>query len=149
MSELKRIADWNTRVGVVMERRELTDESVESQLEFINEEHRELTDAFEDGDLVEVLDACGDLLVVVSGLIHRLGYDPDTILKEINDSNYTKFVKTTSEAVSSVHSYENDKRYTNVRVDEYGVVWGTVRATGATKVLKGINYKPPRLDRLV
>lgn len=148
MSELQRVANWNTRAGVDSEFRDLEDESIQSQLTFIEEEHNELSDAMDDNDLREVLDACGDLLVVVSGLIHRLGYSPDEVLKLINDSNYSKFVSTPEEAELTLEKYASDPRYKDVYVNEHGVVKGTVVETGSLKILKGINYREPLLESL-
>jgi len=41
-------------------------------------------------DLVEVADACGDLMVVIVGMMSLCGISDDNILREINDNNLLK-----------------------------------------------------------
>jgi hypothetical protein len=77
--------------------------------------------------------------------LYTMGHNPAKVLKIVNDSNFSKFVDVTDddEVWSTIKSYEKDDRYTNVRVNENGVVLGTVVATGSKKVLKGAKYTPP------
>jgi hypothetical protein len=77
--------------------------------------------------------------------IYTMGHNPAKVLKIVNDSNFSKFVDVTDddEVWSTIKSYEKDDRYTDVRVNESGVVLGTVVATGSKKVLKGAKYTPP------
>jgi uncharacterized protein YabN with tetrapyrrole methylase and pyrophosphatase domain len=149
LTELERVAQWNERAGVEKKYREITDSEILDQKSFIQEEYRELMeDGFDMNNRREVVDACGDLLVVVAGMLYRLGYNPERVLQLINDSNYSKFVYISSDAHATMEKYSSDPRYDNVSVDDKGVVRGTVIETGSNKILKGINYEPPALDKL-
>jgi predicted HAD superfamily Cof-like phosphohydrolase len=152
-TELERIAEFNEIGGYTKEERSLTHKDILSQLSFISEEYKELTDAFDEEDLVEVLDACADLIVTAAGMIHRLGFDADEVVKEINDSNMSKFCYTLEDAVASVKAYSDDHRYSNVsyvRVKEgVFVIKGDVVGGKAGKILKGVNYKKPDIESLL
>jgi predicted HAD superfamily Cof-like phosphohydrolase len=64
----------------------------ELRYNLINEELQELSLAFIEGDLVEVADAIGDLLVVVLGTAVACGINISPIFDEIHRSNMTKFI---------------------------------------------------------
>lgn len=56
----------------------------------IYEENNELMDAMQQGDLVGIADALGDLLYVVNGAGVAYGIDLEPIFNEIHRSNMTK-----------------------------------------------------------
>lgn len=148
LQELDRICLFNNLAGVEPEDRNINHPLIEDQLSFIEEEFKELFDAVSDNDRKEVVDALGDLLVVVGGALHRLGYDPKVVLRIVNDSNMSKFLDRDSphflkDCILTLEKYSSDDRYKNVYVDEEGVVYGIVKATGNKKILKGINYQEP------
>jgi predicted HAD superfamily Cof-like phosphohydrolase len=87
----------------------------------IEEEHKELKQALEDNDNVEVLDALIDILVVTVGAIHSAGFDAEGAWKEVMHSNFAKIDKQT----------------------------GKVRKREDGKVLKPEGWEPPRLARYV
>ncbi len=60
------------------------------RLALIEEEVRELREAAEAGDLVEVADALADIVYVAYGTAHVYGVDLDAVLTEVHDSNMTK-----------------------------------------------------------
>lgn len=79
-------------------------------------EHLEWMD---DASKAELLDSLCDQIVTAVGVAHMLGMDIEGALKEVNDSNHSKF--------------EDGKAV----FDENG------------KITKGVNYKRPNLERFV
>ena len=60
------------------------------RLELILEEFKELVDATQKSDIIEVADALTDLLYVIYGAGHAFGLDLDTCFKEVHASNMSK-----------------------------------------------------------
>ena len=65
---------------------------IELYMELIREEFEELKEGHRNKDVVEVADACGDLIWVIMGLCNSLGIDMDPVWKEITNSNMSKTV---------------------------------------------------------
>lgn len=65
---------------------------VKLYMELIREEFEELKEGHENKDVVEVADACGDLIWVILGLCNSLGIDIAPVWKEITNSNMSKTV---------------------------------------------------------
>lgn len=87
-------------------------------LKLIEEEADELSVAIEKHDKVETLDALIDILVVTIGAIHSMGADAEGAWKEVMGTNFAKIDKLT----------------------------GKVRKREDGKVLKPINWQPPKLE---
>ena len=90
------------------------------RLDLIKEELRELTDAMNNKDLLEVADALTDILYVTYGAGHAFGIDLDKCFDEVQNSNMSKLD-------------EDGKPIYN----EHG------------KVMKGPNYFKPDLSKFV
>jgi len=73
----------------------------------------------EDCDRKELLDSLCDQIVTAVGVAHMLGMDIEGALKEVNDSNHSKF--------------EDGKAV----FDDNG------------KITKGVNYRAPKLDKFI
>jgi len=58
----------------------------------VSEEFNELSIAFKNKDIVEIADACADLIWVNEGLMYSLGIDPQVVWDEITKSNNSKTV---------------------------------------------------------
>lgn len=56
----------------------------------IREEHSELQNAMDDGDLVGIIDGACDLQYVVDGLWNKIGVNKPPFLREVHRSNMTK-----------------------------------------------------------
>jgi NTP pyrophosphatase (non-canonical NTP hydrolase) len=81
-----------------------------NQVKLIEEETKELLEAIEAEDIVEVVDAVGDILFVVLGLqqkLENLGINVDEACKRIAENNLSKFPAYDSIAETTVTTYEN------------------------------------------
>ena len=117
-------------------------------MDLIREEMRELEEAVEQKNIVEVRDALADILYVVYGMQDTLGIDGDNDYSIVHNSNMSKFCVSEEEATKTVHSYQErynkgevpyDSPYTHFLKNQNKWVVKN-RSTG--KVLKSINYTP-------
>ena len=60
------------------------------RIDLIKEELKELTDAMQDENLLEVADALTDILYVTYGAGHAFGIDLDKCFEEVQNSNMSK-----------------------------------------------------------
>lgn len=90
-------------------------------LSLIKEEYKELSEAINNNDQVETLDALIDILVVTIGTIHSAGYDAEGAWKEVMATNFAKIDKET----------------------------GKVRKREDGKVLKPVGWMPPELGQFL
>ena len=90
------------------------------RISLIQEELSELKEAMDNKDLLEVADALTDLLYVTYGAGHAFGIDLDKCFDEVQNSNMSKLG-------------EDGKPIYN----EFG------------KVMKGPNYSPPDLKKII
>ena len=93
---------------------------IDLRKKLIEEEFQELKDAIKDNDIVEVADALTDILVVTYGAGVAFGIDLDKCFEEVHRSNMSKL------------SQEGKPIY-----NEFG------------KVMKGPNYSPPDLKKII
>jgi phosphoribosyl-ATP pyrophosphohydrolase len=89
----------------------------------ILEEFTELADAWNADDRVEIIDACIDLIYVITGLMHAMKLQPQEFWDEVQRSNMSKFFK------------EQNGSYTCLR-------------RGDGKILKPPSYSPPNLKKV-
>ena len=134
----------------------------------IKEETKELSDAFENNDLVEYIDALADIVVVCYGALHAVGVSGDCVLDEVLSSNMTKFHKSKEEAIKTQKHYERLGIETEIVVktyikepensDEAQVYYSVVCAkdtyVGTTfypkgKLLKPTSYVPPNIRKFL
>ena len=87
----------------------------------IDEERKELQEAIDACDSVEIVDALTDILVVTIGALHSMGADADGAWKEVMRTNFAKIDKET----------------------------GKVRKREDGKVLKPLGWTPPELNKFV
>jgi predicted HAD superfamily Cof-like phosphohydrolase len=115
-------------------------ERCDLRISLISEELKELQDAIDNNDLVEVADACGDLMVVLCGSILEFGLSDkfNEIFDNIHNSNMSKACNTEKEAIDTIKFY-NDKDGTKAHYINDGGKWLIYR-TEDNKVLKNINY---------
>ena len=121
---------------------------IKFRLDLIDEEVKELHQAVKDKNMLEVIDALGDILYVVYGAGGSLGIDLDAAFDVIHKSNMSKFCKTKEEAKDTVNSYVEKfvKGESPYDSPSYKLVNGLYvvynKSTG--KVLKNINYIPAK-----
>src|SRR5210317_518183 len=86
MVDVKR---WLEEVGQTTD----TDNEAQRNLyaKLINEEYGEFMTAFIDGDDVEQLDACADMIWVIIGYALSRGWDIEGAWQEVTRSNFSKF----------------------------------------------------------
>lgn len=128
---------------------------VNGALALIREEVRELEDAIQDENMVEVLDALGDILVVTYGMAYRLGYNADEVYDKIHKSNMSKFCMSEDEAQQTVAKYHDEYKagispyatpaYRQSKDKTRWIVYN--QDTG--KILKNMNYKAVDLTSVV
>ncbi len=157
MSEFKRATEWDKMCGNVPTTQDLTDMYTQRSMDLVKEEYDdELIPYYEEGNVKEVLDAIGDSFKVLSQLAYSLQVDPEELFKEVNDSNYSKFCDTLEDAKKSVESYDDDTRYHSVYYELvgsqyviFGYKHGEVAGEVQPKVLKGIHYREPDIQKFV
>ncbi|HMP29027.1 MAG TPA: nucleoside triphosphate pyrophosphohydrolase family protein [Saprospiraceae bacterium] len=104
------------------------------------EELKELEEAIENNDLIEVADALADLQYVLSGAILEFGLAKNfsQLFSEVHRSNMSKTCKTYEEAKATQQFYLEQKNTESI-VEEKNGEYLVLRSTDK-KVLKSINY---------
>jgi predicted HAD superfamily Cof-like phosphohydrolase len=71
---------------------EILKKDYQLRYELMKEENEEYLEAAENGDLVEIADACGDMLYILCGTLlkHGLQHKIEEVFKEIQSSNMSK-----------------------------------------------------------
>ena len=128
---------------------------VAGALALIREEVRELEEAVQAEDMVEVLDALGDILVVAYGMAFRLGYNADEVYDLIHKSNMSKFCSTEEEAQATVAKYRTEfeagtspyatPAYRQSKDKSRWIVYNQ----DSGKILKNMNYRAVDLSAVV
>lgn len=149
---LQPVIDFNNISGNESVERSLLDSLPQLYRDLVEEEYIEMQEAFELMNLKEVVDSAGDLITVCAGLLHSLGYNPNDVMKAINESNHSKFCYNETDAIKSVEQYEGDDRYVNVHYRKVGnvyVVYGQKAGGDGWKILKGVDYHEPDFSQIV
>ena len=128
---------------------------VNGALALIREEVRELEKAAQAEDMVEVLDALGDILVVTYGMAYRLGYNADEVYDMIHKSNMSKFCSSEDEAQQTVEKYRREYEagsspyatpaYRQSKDKSRWIVYNQ----DTDKIIKNINYRAVDLTCVV
>ena len=119
------------------------------RINLIEEELRELKEAIEDNDLVEVADAFCDIQYVLSGAILEFGLKNKfkTLFDEVQRSNMSKTCKNMEEAIATQEYYEKEKGMKS-RIEERNGEFLVYRIEDG-KVLKSVNYSPADIKGLL
>merc|ERR1712032_495020 len=130
--------------------------TVDLRLKLIKEEVKELADAIKAKDMIETIDALGDILYVVYGAGGAFGINLDQAFDLIHKSNMTKLCKTEEEARETVEWYK--KNYTPggkypydtpaYRLSPDGKYYVPYNASTG-KILKSVNYSPVKFDSIL
>lgn len=119
------------------------------RIELLAEELKELEEAVNNQDLVEVADALCDLQYVLAGAVLEFGLGDrfKTLFDEVHRSNMSKACKTEEEANATIKHYKD-----NANVDAYFKELDSlylVYRQNDNKTLKSINYSPADLKSLI
>jgi predicted HAD superfamily Cof-like phosphohydrolase len=119
------------------------------RVELIAEELKELEQAIQDKDLVEVADALCDIQYVLAGAVLEFGLGEKfkTLFDEVQRSNMSKACKTMEEAEATVKHYKENKN-TDSYIREVDGLYLVFRKED-NKTLKSINYSPANLADIV
>lgn len=127
----------------------ISEERASLRLNLLKEELKELTEAIDDGDLVEIADAFCDLQYVLSGAIleYGMGHKFKALFDEVHRSNMSKTCHTEAEAEKTIRHYidrKNEEGYFIKKNDTY-----VVYRKSDKKVLKSVNYSEANLKSVL
>lgn len=124
-------------------------ERCELRISLIEEELKELKEAIQEGDLVEVVDAFCDIQYVLSGAILEFGVGEKfkELFEEVQRSNMSKACATREEAEQTQQKYLEEKG-TESYVKEVNGEFLVYRKSDS-KVLKSVNYSPANLKEIL
>ncbi len=119
------------------------------RINLIEEELRELKEAIEANDLVEVADAFCDIQYVLSGAILEFGLADQfkKLFDEVQRSNMSKTCKTMDEALAT-QKYYREAKGTISHIEESNGEYLVYR-TEDGKVLKSVHYSPADIEGLI
>ena len=119
------------------------------RIALLAEELRELQEAVDDNNLVEVADALCDLQYVLAGAILEFGLGEKfkELFDEVHRSNMSKACKTVEEAEQTIAYYKNKDNTESYHKEIDGLF--LVYRTGDNKTLKSINYSPADLKGIL
>ncbi|MDB4927126.1 nucleoside triphosphate pyrophosphohydrolase family protein [Mucilaginibacter sp.] len=119
------------------------------RIELLAEELKELQQAVNDNDLVEIADALCDLQYVLSGAVLEFGLGEKfkELFDEVHRSNMSKACKTIEEANATIDYYKS-KGNTESYFKEIDGLYLVYR-TPDDKTLKSVNYSPADLRAIL
>lgn len=119
------------------------------RVELISEELKELQEAIDNNDLVEVADALCDIQYVLSGAVLEFGLGEKfkELFDEVQRSNMSKTCKSLEEAEATMKHYKA-KDGVDSYVKQEGDQYLVYRSTD-NKTLKSINYSPADLKSIL
>lgn len=119
------------------------------RIALLAEELKELQQAVDDNNLVEVADALCDLQYVLAGAILEFGLGEKfkDLFDEVHRSNMSKACKTIEEAEQTMEHYKNSDS-TKAYHKEIDGLFLVYRA-GDHKTLKSVNYSPADLKGIL
>lgn len=118
------------------------------RVSLIAEELKELEEAIQNKDIVEVADALCDIQYVLSGAILEFGLKDEfnALFEEVQRSNMSKACKTEEEAIATQEHYKTKGVQSYYKeVDGLYLVY----REGDHKTLKSVNYSPADLHRIL
>jgi predicted HAD superfamily Cof-like phosphohydrolase len=124
-------------------------ERCDLRISLISEELDEMKEAIEKGDVIEVADSLGDLMVVLCGSILEFGMGEkfEKIFENIHNSNMSKACNSQQEAIETLLHYKK-KDGTEGYYKEVDGKWLVYRKED-DKVLKSVNYSPANLVDII
>ncbi|MEO9474667.1 MAG: nucleoside triphosphate pyrophosphohydrolase family protein [Cyclobacteriaceae bacterium] len=119
------------------------------RVDLIVEELKELQEAIQDNDMVEVADALCDIQYVLSGAVLEFGLGDKFVelFNEVQRSNMSKACSSQQEAEETIAFYKKEKDTEAYFKEEDGKF--LVYRKGDDKTLKSINYSPALLEPII
>jgi hypothetical protein len=119
------------------------------RIDLIAEELKELQEAVDNDDLVEVADALCDLQYVLAGAVLEFGLGGKfkAMFDEVHRSNMSKACKTIEEAEATIAFYKQKDNVDAYYKEIEGLF--LVYRKGDDKTLKSINYSPADIKSLL
>src|SRR3984885_14712127 len=119
------------------------------RIALLAEELKELQQAVNDNNLVEVADALCDLQYVLAGAILEFGLGEKfkELFDEVHRSNMSKACKTTEEANLTIDHYKNTANTESYYKEADGLY--LVYRLADNKTLKSVNYSPADLAAIL
>ena len=119
------------------------------RIALLAEELKELQEAVENDDLVEVADALCDLQYVLAGAIHEFGLGGKfkILFDEVHRSNMSKACKSEEEANATIQHYRTNHQCDAYHKEEDALF--LVYRKNDHKTLKSINYSPADLKSML
>lgn len=126
-----------------------SEERCKLRVSLIAEELKELEEAIEADDLVEIADALCDIQYVLAGAVLEFGMGEKfkTLFEEVQRSNMSKACQTEGEALETVRYY-HDNKGTDAYYEERDGKFLVYRKEDK-KTLKSVNYSPADLKSLL
>jgi predicted HAD superfamily Cof-like phosphohydrolase len=124
-------------------------ERCELRISLLAEELKELQQAVDDNNLVEVADALCDIQYVLAGAILEFGLGEKfkELFDEVHRSNMSKACKTVEEANLTIDHYKNTANTDSYHKEVDGLF--LVYRTADNKTLKSVNYSPAGLKKIL
>ncbi len=115
----------------------------------LTEELKELQEAIENKDIIEVADALCDLQYVLTGAVLEFGLGEKfkLLFDEVQRSNMSKICHNLEEAEATVQFYEQTKGF-DCYIRQESDVWLVYRKDDH-KTLKSVNYSPADLKKVL
>lgn len=148
---LNQVAEFHKTFNHPIEQKPLipSKERCKLRVSLLQEELKELEDAINDNDIVEIADALCDIQYVLSGAVLEFGLGDKfkELFEEVQRSNMSKSCKSEEEAQQTVEFYKNEKNTDCFykEVDGHFLVY----RKGDHKTLKSINYSPADLNKII
>ncbi|MES2419114.1 MAG: nucleoside triphosphate pyrophosphohydrolase family protein [Bacteroidota bacterium] len=126
-----------------------TKERSQLRIELLAEELRELQEAVNDNNLIEIADALCDLQYVLAGAVLEFGLGEQfkALFDEVHRSNMSKACKTVEEANETIAHYKN-KGDVDAYYKEIDGLFLVYR-NADHKTLKSVNYSPADLKSII
>ena len=124
-------------------------ERCDLRISLISEELDEMKEAIENGDIIEIADSLGDLMVVLCGSILEFGMGDkfNDIFENIHNSNMSKACGSLQEALATLSHYKQ-KDGTEGRYEELNGKYIVYRSAD-NKILKSVGYSPASLSQIL
>lgn len=151
LNSLNQVAEFHTtfKHPIIAAPQIPSKERAQLRIELLSEELKELQQAVDDNNLVEIADALCDLQYVLSGAVLEfgLGQKFKELFDEVHRSNMSKACKTVDEANQTIEHYRNTANVESHYKEIDGLY--LVYRTADNKTLKSINYSPANLSDIV